>query len=173
MSNAKDKVAKNWSLILGLSIPLLMTLFIAVSIYLPRFFDNTPPPTINFLYSSNTYYPHLLEVKNNKLEWEIKENENQNNKRSDQPPRIYLHDVVTNKSSELNLEEAQKLTLDSRLDAPDGYIVKQNYNRGFFLFDGNRSRSHHLVNDRSSHKLNLVYQNNYYYNFKFLGWVIE
>ena len=167
----QSKRAKNWSLIIGLSIPVVMIIFIALSVYLPRFFDNTPAPTFNFLYISGNSYTHRLEVKDNHLEWI--DNNRTGSKKSDDKPRIYLHDVSTNKNTEISFSGAQKLTLDARQNAPDGYSVKRNSSHGFFLFDHRRSRNHHLVNGHSSHKLELEYKNNYYYGFNFLGWIIE
>ena len=172
MTQSEKSPQKNWSLILGLAIPILMTLFIAASIYLPKVFDKTPSATVDFIYSTKRYYPHKLEVINGKLEWEILENKN-NSSYSKQIPKIYLHNVTTNSSKELSLEDAQKLFLDNRRRAPDEYAVELNRHRGFFLFNGHSSRTHHLVNGHASQKLNLEYFNDYYYNFKFLGWVIE
>ena len=172
MTHPEKTSQRNWSLIIGLAIPVLMTLFIAASIYLPKIFDKTPAATVDFVYSTNRYSPHKLEVINGKLEWEVLENKN-NSSHSKQMPRIYLHNVTTNSSKELSLEEAKKLFLDNRRRAPDDYVVELNRHRGFFLFDGRSSRRHHLVNGHASQKLDLEYINNYYYNFKFLGWVIE
>ncbi len=167
----QSKKAKNWSLIIGLSIPVLMVIFIALSVYLPRIFDNTPDPTFNFLYISGNSYSHRLEVKENQLKWI--ENNQANRDKADDMPTIFLHDVKSNKSSEISFTEAQKLTLDSRQNAPDGYSVLQNSHHGFFPFDYSRSRNHHLVNGHTAHKLELEYKNNYYYGFNFLGWIIE
>lgn len=174
MSTTESKVAKNWSLIIGLSIPLLMVLFIAVSIYVPRLFDNTPAPTVNFLYTSAYSHPHRFEVKDNRLEWIKGSTVNeQYDKSYDSPPRIYLHDVSINKSREISLDDAQKILLDSRSTAPDGYKIERNRHRGFFLFDHRDSNYHYLVNGAAAHKLELEYENNYYYGFNFLAWAIE
>ena len=167
----QNKKAKNWSLIIGLSIPVLMVIFIALSVYLPRIFDNTPAPTFNFIYVSEYSYSHRLIVKENQLQWT--ENSNSNRSEDNEIPTIYLHDVKSNKSSEISFTEAQKLVLDAKQNAPDGYSINQNRHRGFFLFDYRSSRNHHLVNGHTSHKIELEYKSNNYYAFNFLGWVIE
>lgn len=167
----QNKKAKNWSLIIGLAIPVVMVLFIALSVYLPRIFDNTPAPTVNFLYTSGNSYTHRLEVKDHQLKWV--ENNNSNREKDDEMPTIYLHDVKTNTSSEISYADSQKLTLESRQESPDGYKIEQSRRQGFFLFDYRGSREHYLVNGHAAHELKLEYKNNYYYGFNFLGWVIK
>ena len=174
METSKNKVAKNWSLILGLSIPFLMVMFIALSIYAPRLFDNTPAPSINFIYTSAYTHPHRLEVRKNKLEWTKGESANDHQADAyETPPKIYLHDVKKNKSREIDLDEAKNLLLDSSALAPDGYRIEQSRHHGFFLFDYNYSRDRFLVKGHATHKLNLEFENSSYYNFRFLAWEIK
>jgi len=167
----QSKKPLNWSLIIGLAIPIIMVIFIALSVYLPRIFDSTPAPTVNFLYAENNTYTHKLKINNNKLQW-IK-SENSSRKNSDTMPTIYLHDVGTNRSTEISFEEAQKLFLDSRKESSDGYSLERSRNNGFFIFNYRNSRNHFLVNGRTAHKLNLEHENKYFYRSLFLGWVIN
>jgi hypothetical protein len=174
MKNQEIKSTKNWSLIIGLAIPLLMVMFIATSIYTPRLFDNTPAPTVNFLYTSAYSHPHRLEVRDNRLEWIKGETNNtQQNKAYERPPKIYFHDVKLNSSREIDLESAQKLLLDARNTSPEGYKVEQSRHHGFFIFDHRYSRDRYLVNKHANHKLALEYAGSSYYGFQFLGWVVE
>ncbi|NNC97428.1 MAG: hypothetical protein HKN88_05090 [Gammaproteobacteria bacterium] len=170
----KSRTAKNWSLILGLAIPVLMILFIAVSIYVPQLFDNTPPPSVNFLYTSDYTHPHSLQVRKNRLEWVKGHTYNeQQDKAYASKPVIYVHDVKTNTSKSIDFEEAQNLLLDAKAIAPDGYKIEQSRRNGWFPFDYHYSRDRYLVNAHAAHKLNLEYTNQSYYGFNFLGWVIE
>ena len=64
------QIKKNIPLVVGLAIPVLMILFVAGSIYIPRLF--APEPKFNFVYSSGEdyYYGSLnnyYSVKNGKI----------------------------------------------------------------------------------------------------------
>jgi len=173
---SKVKQQKNWSLYLGLAIPLLMVLFIAVSIYLPRLLDNTPPPTFDFLYTSSTnyYYQNTLDVREGKLIWQKKENQNtKSDNEHNLPPKLYRYDVSEGISKEITFTEAEDFLIDSRNMAADGYEVTSSRNRGFFLFDWRSSYNWFLVNGHAAHKLNLHQDKIPYYRFNFLGWIVE
>ena len=103
-------IKKNITLVLGISIPILMILFVAGSIYLPGLFIK---PHFNFLYASgyDSYYyynnGYQYSVQNDKLiKNEIKQPENQNYT----PPRVeqklYLYDVAKNESKEISFAQA-------------------------------------------------------------------
>jgi len=172
-----EKIKKNISLIVGISIPILMIIFVAASIYLPGIFVK---PQYNFLYVSgpDAYsYRNLIDgysVQDSKL---IKNNVLQVGTDNPIPSATYLYvyDVVKNKATEISLADAQKLTLDSSITSPDGFEVVYGTKGGdFLLFDGGRTdyNTRYLQGHNVSKKLNLKLNGDLYYrNFRFLGWI--
>lgn len=171
-------IKKNITLILGISIPILMILFVAGSIYLPGLFIQ---PRFNFLYvSGDDYYYYNNEqqysVQNDRLiKNEIKQPENGNYN----PPRgevkLFIYDVVKNESKQVSFDEAQKLNLDSNNISPDGFEVVYG-SRGdgifpFFFYSGTDYNARYLKGHNVSKKLNIQLSGSYYYNFRFLGWI--
>lgn len=165
----KHILKDNLSLILGLSIPVLMIIFVAGSIYLPALF--APKPQINFIYESkeNAYYGGETQysVKNRKI---IKNNI----KFQEVPPRLFIHDVSKNESREVPFEEAQLLDIDSRSKSSDGYqIIDGMFGGGSLFFSGSYDRGRYL----SGHGLNTKISfpadeaENINYKFHFLGWI--
>ena len=169
-------IKKNASLLLGISIPILMILFVAASIYLPSLFVK---PKYNFLYvigDDYSYYnQYQYSVKNGKL---VK-NEIQRLEDKKLPPRIeaklYIHDVAKNESREISFEEAQKLNLDTSITSPDGFeIVYGSRGDGIFPFFFWSERDYsrrYLKGHNLTKKLNLQSDSSYYRSFRFLGWI--
>jgi len=173
-------IKKNITLILGISIPILMILFVASRIYLPGLFIK---PHFNFLYVSgdDSYYyynnGYQYSVQNDKLvKNEIKQLENQNYN----PPRVesklYIYDVAKNEAKEISFAEAQNLNLDSSVKSPDDFeVVYGSRGDGFFpfLFWSERDyNSRYLSGHNVSKKLNLQLNgSSYYNNFRFIGWI--
>lgn len=160
---------KDWSLWLGLAIPLVMMLFIALSIYVPRIFDDTPPPATDFLYTSNASSWGNYSMQDNEVVWNKYD---RNNPRGDKP-RLYVYNVSEASSREVSFAEAQQLSLDSRQVSPDGYRTERSRRHGVFFFDGGSARQIYLIKGRAAHKLDPVTDQMNYYSFKFLAWVVE
>lgn len=169
---------KNLSLVIGVSIPILMILFVAGSIYLPGLFVQ---PKYNFLYAVDDYYSqyrYQYDVQGDTL---VKNEPTQLVTKSERPvsePRLYLYDVAKNESQEIPFENAQLLSLDSRAESPDGFeVVQGNRNGGdlfFFFGSGSDYNTRYLKGNGVSKKLNLdLHRSNSYYNFHFLGWNIS
>jgi hypothetical protein len=167
-------IRKNISLLLGISIPILMILFVAGSIYIPGLFVK---PQYNFLYVSgdNYYSGPQYSIQHNKL---IKSEVKEPDYTTYGPPRgeirLLIHDVVKNESREITPEEAQNLFIDSNNTSPDGFeVVHGSYGDGFFPFffmsEGNYN-TQYLKGHNVSKKLNLQLNGHYYDNFRFLGW---
>lgn len=169
-------IKKNITLVVGISIPILMILFVATSIYLPGFFVQ---PKYNFLYvSSDDYYyynQYQYSVQNGKLlRNEIKQPENRTY-RWMRDVKLYVCDVVKNESREISFEEAQNLNLDSNNVSPDGFEVTYgNRSEGFlpfFFFLERDYNTLYLKGHNLSKKLNLKLSGSYYHNFRFIGWI--
>lgn len=172
---------KNSPLIIGISIPVLMILFVAGSIYLPGLFAD--PPMYDFLYTTGNdhYY----------CEWEYRPQSGRLVRvaRPERPPvpvkdpseppcdpLFYLYDVDADESMEIPFAEAEKLTLDQNSLSKDGYeVVRGNGGGDFLFFDGGSNYNNVYIRGHNWSKkinVNLSSQPYYYYNFRFLGWII-
>lgn len=168
---------RNYSLIIGLSIPILMILFVAGAIYLPRWFITVEPAEFDFLYTTGQRgaYTNYL-VREERLVREdraIPENVSQ-----PQPePQFFIHEVASNTSREITFSEAQVLYLDASAIAQDGYRIERGRRGGWFPFDYSYNyRKRYLVKGHFSEELNLALDNSSTYNyanFRFLGWVTK
>lgn len=159
-------IKKNITFIIGVSIPILMILFVAASIYLPGLFIQ---PKYNFLYVSGDDYNYYKQysVQNGTLT----RNETQLGK----DVRLYICDVAKNKSKEVSFEEARKLNLDSNNVSPDGFeIVYGSRGDGLFslfFYSSTDYSTHYIIGHNVSKKLNLQLSGSYYRNFRFIGWI--
>ncbi len=169
----KEKV----SLIIGLSLPILMIILVSLSIYLPKIFSEKPE--YDFLYIENlSFGDFIYQVKNNTLV-EINRKENlPKRKPSENTPgpvaKIYIHDVSINQSREIDFSEAEKLKLDSSNKSPDGFEIVFGARNGgfpFLFFNSGNYETKYIRNNLFSQKLNLAPSR--YYDFQFLGWIIE
>ncbi len=182
------EIKKNFPLIFGISIPIVMVLFVAASIYLPTLFAK---PHSNFLYASGIDYPsaypgdyvnpqYQYSVQNGMLQKDpIKQV--QSGKYQFPPlvqaaPKLYIYDVSKNENTEISFGDAQKLILDPNSKSPDGFeIVAKNNNDGFFpFFWGGNSyyNARFLKGHGFSKKLDLRLETvPYPYAFNFLGWI--
>lgn len=167
---------QNISLIIGLSIPVAMILFVAIAINAPNWFNTIEAPKYDFLYLTgqpNPYFTYL--VKNGQVilkEGTVAEGDT---RPAENPVHFFIHDVAENTSREITQEEALSLRLDGSIRSADGFALESGRRGGWFLFGYNRDyRTRYLVKDNYSQKLNLETQNtnyNYYWNIQFLGWL--
>lgn len=172
-----ETIKKNITLVIGITIPILMILFVAGSIYLPGLFIK---PHFNFLYvSGDDYYYYNQQqysVQNGKLvKNEIKQLENQNYNPPRNEPKLYIYDVTKNEAKEISFVDGQNLNLDSRAKSPDDFeVVYGSRGDGFFPFfwgGGTDYNTRYLKGHNISKKLNLQLNGSSYYNFRFLGWI--
>jgi hypothetical protein len=171
---------KNLSLIIGLAIPVLMILFVAGSIYLPQFFVH---PKHNFLYALGSGYNGQYEftVENGKLtKHTITYPDTYPKPQPAIEPTLYVHDVVKNESREISFAETRKLHLSGLAESPDGFRVTRGRGGGGFgfpfFYDGdNDYNAVYLVGHGLSKKMNITRPgdtNYYYYDFRFIGWIL-
>ncbi len=165
---------ENFSLALGFSIPVLMILFVAASVYVPRFFYY---PAYDFLYTvdDTNYTGQEYSIVDGKLYRSVILPAEGT---AYHEPRVYLYHIKTGESEELSFAEAQfrNLRIDDSAESPDGFTFTQGGRGGdfFFLFGGQRDYdARYLVGHGTSVEVNLKGNNHFgYYNPRFLGWVI-
>lgn len=174
----RDRLKENISLLIGLAIPVLMILFIAVAVYFPRWFSTVEPPKHDFLYLVGDPYGDIqYSVRGGKLVKEKIQRPQPSYRRyrTGLETRFFIHRIRTNRSEEVTFENATKLKLDSKVNSPDGYsIVHGRRAAEFFPFFGRRDyRARYLKKDSYTEKLKIETSEDYPYNFRFLGWVVE
>jgi hypothetical protein len=184
---------KNFAILLAFFLPVALITVVAVSIYLPSLFLST---NYNFVYSyctqGTSYEPYpcdrYLQSRYSVINGKLVVNAIDPTQDSDKDgipdvkenftTRIFLHDTQKNESREIPLEEAETLTLNGLLTAPDGVAVSSHYDGGpgfFFVFSGRSSYGHYLTKGNSRSRLNLINRDDRYYyrdNFQFIGWVL-
>lgn len=180
----KDTTKKNIPLIIGLALPVLMIIAVAISIYVPRLY--TDKPHIDFLYlTGDAYfygygYPHYT-VRDRTLEKQELPEEVQREVSRISPPiqrgdvRFFVHDVENNTSREISFEEAQKLKLESLQESPDGFsLVRGGQVNGVFPFfyNGQDTQEWYLRGHGVSYPVD-VRQGTGYDSLHFLGWILE
>ena len=128
---------KNLPLIIGLALPILFIIIIAIVVYLPSNFVN---PQHNFIYKEQSYdsYRNDVVIVGDKVSL-APTNITEKGIVADpylqvkDYPKIYLYDFSKNASYEISLEEAQKFSVAKGPSSPDGYSIERNYNhRGIF-----------------------------------------
>ncbi len=154
-----------------------MIVFVAGSIYIPKLFIK---PQYSFIYTVNSYYyTKQYEVVNNHLSEKSNGSniQGQANNTQQSNPKIYLYDIVADKSHEIPFSTASTYSLNDNVESPDGFsIIKgESSSSSFFPFyysSGNNYNNFYIKKDTISNKLNDIKLNgNSYYDFRFLGWV--
>ena len=175
----KQYLRKNASIIVGISIPIVMILFVACSIYLPALFIQ---PKYNFLYMNNSeYYGDYgwkYDVQDDRLVRKVVNHsysyESPIYSMSDEPG-LYIYDVAKNDSTKVTFTEADQLDLSPQDLSPDGFKVLQGNGSGggfFPFFNSNNDYSTYYLNGNNvNKKLNIQLSGNDTYSFRFLGWV--
>jgi len=179
--NIENKKA-NLALWIGLVIPIVALLFIAVFSFSPATFS----PKYDFLYSMHYYNDGyclgdggVYQIKNQTIVIASTTELNKmgcNYTKDILPPKIYRYDVQANKYNLISLEEAQKLKIDSSPLSPDEISIQRgdNYNAGIFeIFGGNNNRYNMMFlknNKEALKKIDVGAVN--IYDFIFIGWII-
>lgn len=160
--------------IIGVLIPIIFIVIVAVIAYVPSQFIN---PKHDFLYtkdySSNNYYEirakHLVEVP---VLTEYDDNNYRDSYNYRQKvPTIYRYDVASDTTESITFEEARQLTLSSSAKSPDGYKLEEATGSGGFLFWSSYSGSDgdpYLQKGLASKKLSLPGDS---YDFELIGWI--
>jgi hypothetical protein len=166
---------ENIPLVIGLCIPVLMVIGIAISIYLPTLF--APEPQYNFIYTSwnQSYVSHNYYVDNSTIVEEEAPLPYEGFKGTRSTPKLFLYDVKADKSLPISLEEAKKYKLDQSSLSPDGFEVScGSYECDPFFMGCRNYGTVYLKGHHISKKLDIKKESNYCWNnFDFIGWIIE
>lgn len=182
MENKKN----SWVLWLGLGIPVVALIFVAIFAYMPSNLETK----YDFLYYSKTYNNYCggndlntYKVNNQKISVVTKNDIPADSYRTYScnnvvidPPRIYRYNVAAGTSNQISLVDAQKLLIDNNQISPDNISIQRGgyNNMGVFeLFgSGNNYNSIYLKNNKNQmKKIDLGITD--YYNFSLIGWVLN
>ncbi len=171
------KKNENIPLVIGILIPILMIVFVAVSIYLPTIFVH---PKGSFLYAvGGDYYSNVYSAQNGKLiKNEAKYPPNFSGVKTE--PKLYVYNIEKDAAREISFEEAQKIDLNPSSVSPDGFEITSGSNDysifSIFFSRGDHYGSKYVQGRGISKRLNLTNEDNrwyYYHNFHFIGWIKE
>lgn len=172
-------IKNNLPIIFGISIPILMVIFVVLSIYIPQLFIK---PQYNFIYvtgDNNCFVDRknvqIYSVANNKIVKNVSDESFQNCIAGTMPqPKLFLYNVADNTNTEVLVGGINNLFIDSSQRSPDGFeIVQGSYSGGFFPFyfySHSDYSSRYISGHNFSKKLNIQPEGSYY-NFALLGWV--
>ena len=168
-----DFIKKNIALLLGLSIPVVMIIAVASTIYLPSLFFK---PRVNFIFATgyDTYNCPAFSVADSHIV--VNPAIQTACKNIPINPVLYVYDVATNKATAISTTTATTLQIDSSATSPDGFSISDGRTSSLpdLFWGGNYSdyRNIYLVGHGYSTRLNITPQDNYYYyQFYFLGWI--
>jgi hypothetical protein len=197
-----EKLKKNLALVVGLAIPVVMVLIIALVIYIPRWF--TEPPRVDFIYAvgEGVYYPqsaayaypstpygyypakgvwpkYFYQVVDGKLvrkEAGLPPQEYTGMPVTDVEPKFYLYHVAAHTSVPISFEDTQKYTLDTSTRSPDGWEIAGPSGGGGifpFFYEGSYDyNAKYLKKGSTAIKLNLNLPREFYGD-TFLAWVVQ
>src|SRR3990167_7408846 len=158
-------------LAVGIGLPLLLIVFVAVFAYLPSLFVQ---PKYNFVYATGNLYDYEIRVINGKLSLNPQTYRNISGTQyqySLREPSLFLYNVLEEKSTEVTLSQAQTYNLDPSSKSPDGFTVGSADSDGVsffpFFYGGRYDRGQYLTGKGLSQK---VTDN---YDFKFIGWIMS
>lgn len=161
---------KYFPLIIGLGLPILLIIFTAASIYLPKFFIN---PKFDFIYSNNQSYNNKYYVLDSHIQINPNYREDYYPKNK---PQLFYYDIKNDKSRALTYEEASLFNLDQNSKSPDGFEIVYGSESGslfpIFFYTNRDYSTRYISGHNFSKKLNLIQQSDYY-DFQFLGWIIK
>lgn len=171
----QDEKKQHISLIIGLSIPVAMIIFIAIAINGPRWFNTVEPARYDFLYTTGQHTPYTIYLVSEGRLTVKDEPAPEGYAATTSPVHFFVHDVSENRSREIQLDDALEMILDGSIRSPDGFAVEPGRRSGWFIFGYRRDyNSRYLIKETFGEKLDLESSNgsyNYYWNFQFLGWV--
>lgn len=175
MSSARSK---DIALIIGLAIPVVMILFVAAAVYLPRLFSSVEPPQYDFLYMvGSPYGDERYVVVDGRLEVQKVDPPGYTPPGADWARKLYVHHVDSNASEPITFDEAINLTLDSSPRSPDGFEIVHGRRSEFFfpIVSSTDYRTRYLQQDGWSRKLDLEIgsDSGYAGMFSLLGWIVE
>lgn len=172
----QENIKQKLPIIIGVGLPLVLILWILVFVYiLPSIFVK---PKYNFIYVTG-YENQYIRVINRKIQIDpCPYNYYESCSSYLHNVNFYLYDVKNNESTPLSLEEVEEYKLDSSEKSTDSYVVRSSRDQGsdfyfFPFFWGSGVREGYYIGKDGGLSKKISLKDDYYYNFKFLGWILE
>ena len=190
----KNWLKENLVLVIGLTLPLLLIVLFFVATVIPKMTGT--PPQYEVLFSVQDYtgqnkqdYIVDFKVKDKQLMIKTKKADDKNysynskklmayDAKTEVMREISIDDSKFSDDGEILLEETKNMTIDTAMQAPDGYMLEnQGYSGtgliGGLFGGGYRNYGYRLKKGNVGYKINMQ-QNNYYYDqLSFIGWVVK
>lgn len=190
----KKLIKENLVLVIGLALPVLLIVLFFVATVIPK--SMATPPQYEMLFSTTRYdyqnkpeYMLDFNVKNKQLMAKaIKYDEKNNNNASkillaydgktETTREIRIDTSKLTHGAEVVLEETNKLSIDTAVISPDGYVLdNSDYNNnglaGGLFGVGNRNSGYRLKKGGVGYKVPTLQPDNYYNQLQFIGWIAE
>ena len=190
----KNFIKENLVLVIGLALPVLLIVLFFVATVIPKM--NSTPPQYEVLFSVQDYtsqnkqdYILDFKVKDKKLMVKSKKTDEKNYYNNYK--KLMAYDSKTEVMREISIDanqlidggeillaETKNMTIDTAMQAPDGYMLEnQGYSGtglvGNLFGGGYRNHGYRLKKGNVGYKIN-TQQNNYYYDqLSFIGWVVS
>lgn len=190
----KNFIKENLVLVIGLALPVLLIVLFFVATVIPKM--NSTPPQYEVLFSVQDYtsqnkqdYIIDFKVKDKKLMVKSKKTNEKNYYNNYK--KLMAYDSKTEVMREISIDanqlidgaeillaETKNMTIDTAMQAPDGYMLEnQGYSGtglvGNLFGGGYRNHGYRLKKGNVGYKIN-TQQNNYYYDqLSFIGWVVS
>jgi hypothetical protein len=163
---------KNIPLIVALSLPLLMIILIAVTIYLPSLFVK-PTTDFVFMLGGNCCYncPRLYAVRNGRLFRNdiVSELNDKQCAANTSSIRFYYYDIEKDVSREIDYAQAAQLVYDDSAISRDGFEIEDGHDSDFFGVGRNYDEKY-IKKGAYSRRLNMPKPERWY-DYAFIGWV--
>ena len=160
------------SLIFGVSIPVLMIIFVALSIYVPRVLAEDPQYDFLYYITEDNYNSEANESYYTVRKGLINFVDNNSKENFEERSMILRHDVSENKSFEVSFDEIRFLELKPSYKSPDDYELVDSYGGDLLYFDVGYDelilKGHNVTT-----KMNILDTNIFFNQFNFLGWIHE
>lgn len=164
---------KNLSLIIALSLPILMVIAVAISIYVSKKSIN---PRYDFLYTVKGGYdkPYFnIGVSNNRVTKSAAPQDPYWKDQLPEDPSLYIYDVKNNTNKQISYDEATKLRIDAGPQSPDGYTVDRGGSNSVIFYSSSNYNQFYIKNNSAAKAIDLGLDTASYYDYRFVGWILE
>jgi len=180
---------KNFALVMGITLPIIIVVFFLLASALPRFF--VAAPTHDFLFTDQEYEydeqdnPEVkFTIKNERLHATVRKDKNrwhsrlyryEHESKTIREIEVVIHDDMRN-DEVITIPETTQLKISLDNTSPDGYEFAVDRRRGGGLIGElfYSPRRDNIVLSKNGNRVSIPTPNNAYSNYaKLLGWVIE
>ena len=190
----KNFVKENLVLVIGLALPVLLIILFFVATVIPKSMG-TPPQyemlftTTKYDYQNKPEYVIDFNVKNQQLMLNLKKNDEKNynnatkilmayDGKTETVREIKIDASKLTEGNEVLLEETKKLSIDTAVISPDGYMLEgPNYGGnglvGGLFGGGYRNTGYRLKKGGVGYKVPNMQPDYYYSQLQFIGWIAK